>query len=101
MKRKLIFFLFAAFLLTPWPVAYAHDNAMAGQYDMHVEVAQEDRMPEMNSYGNAIGGVTPGDLFYIDTSNSTADIPLPVHFFLHFILLPRIRYGTLILALSH
>ncbi len=73
MKRKLIFPLIAALLLTPWPVAYAYDEAMAINAPMTVEAAEPATAPKLNAFGNAIGGVTPGDLFHIDSANSTAD----------------------------
>jgi len=73
MKRKLIFPLIAALLLTPWPVVYAYDEAMAINAPMTVEAAEPATAPKLNAFGNAIGGVTPGDLFHIDSANSTAD----------------------------
>jgi hypothetical protein len=73
MKRKLIFCLIATLLLTPWPVAYAYDNPIAGSSPLHVEAAEPAAMPKLNAFGNAIGGVTAGDLFHIDSSNNTLD----------------------------
>jgi hypothetical protein len=74
MKRKLILLLLATLLLTPWPVAYAHENDMAGQAPVQIEAAETTAAPHWKAFGKAIGGVTPGDLFYIDTINSTADM---------------------------
>ncbi len=73
MKRKLLFPLIAALLLSPWPVAYAYDGAMANNAPMNIEPAESSAAPRINAYGNAIGGITPGDLFYIDSSQSNAD----------------------------
>ncbi|OGO44189.1 MAG: hypothetical protein A2137_03830 [Chloroflexi bacterium RBG_16_58_8] len=73
MKRKLIFALVAALLLAPWPVVYAHDDVLAGNRPVSIETAAPTTTPKLNVYRNAIGGVTPGDLFYIDiTSSDTA-----------------------------
>jgi len=79
MKRKLIFLLLATLLLAPWPVAYAHDNVMAGQSPIQIEAAETEAAPHWTTFGKAIGGVTPGDLFYIDTSNSMTDMLVTLH----------------------
>jgi hypothetical protein len=76
MKRKLIFLMAAALLLTPWPVAYAYGSDTAGHASVQVEAAPTNAAPRWNAYGNAIGGVTAGDLFYIDATNTTTDIPV-------------------------
>ena len=73
MKRKLIFPLIAALLLAPWPVAYAYDEAMAVNTPMNIEAVEPAAAPKLNAFGNAIGGVTPGDLFRIDSSSNNAD----------------------------
>ena len=79
MKRKLIFLLLATLLLTPWPVAYAHDNAMAGQSQIQIEAAETEAAPHWQAFGQAIGGVTAGDLFYIDTGDINADVLVTLH----------------------
>ena len=79
MKRKLIFLLLATLLLTPWPVAYAHNNAMAGQSSIQIVAAEPTAAPHWKAFGKAIGGVTPGDLFYIDTVNNAADMLVTLH----------------------
>ncbi len=76
MKKKLIFPLLAALLLIPWPVAYGYDNAMAGQAPIQIEAADPAAVPHWQAYGKAIGGVTPGDLFYINSGNNTTDMPV-------------------------
>jgi len=73
MKRKLLFPLIVALLLAAWPVAYAYDNALADNIPTTIEVADPSTAPQLNGFGNAIGKVTPGDLFHIDTSGVTAD----------------------------
>ncbi len=73
MKRKIIFAFVVALLLAPWPVAYAHDDALAMNSPANIEPAEEAAAPKMNVFGHAIGGITAGDLFYIDSDNMTAD----------------------------
>ena len=73
MKRKLLFPVIAALLLTPWPVAYAYDDVMAVDNTITVQAADPAESPSLQAYGHAIGSVTPGDLFYIDTSETAAD----------------------------
>jgi len=83
MARKSIkkfIFLLAVFLLAPWPVAYAYDNAMAEEEPVQVEAAESSAAPSWSVFGGAIGGVTnPGDLFYIDMTNSAADALVTLH----------------------
>jgi len=78
MKRKFIFLLVASLLLAPWPVAYAHDTA-AGQTPIQIEAAEATAAPHWKTFGKAIGSVTPGDLFYIDTGNITTDMPVTLY----------------------
>lgn len=81
MKKKLILFVLAVLLLTPWPVAYAYDVGMAGELAVvQVEAAEPAAAPSWQVYGRAIGGVTnPGDLFYIDATGYGADILVTLH----------------------
>ena len=71
MKKGLIFISLAILLLTPWPVVYAHENTLSGEM-MQVEVtaAETSASPSCNVFGGAIGGITPGDLFYLDSKGS-------------------------------
>ena len=73
MKRNIVFLLVALLLITPWPVAYAYGDGVKGNTMAEVTVAEPAMMPKWNAYGNAIGSVIPGDLFYVSTSNTTAD----------------------------
>jgi hypothetical protein len=73
MKRKILFAFVAALLLAPWPVAYAYDDVLAMNSPANIESAGEAAAPKMNVFGHAIGGITAGDLFYIDSDNMTAD----------------------------
>ena len=78
MRNKLlkrIFPLIALLLLAPWPVAYAYDtDIMASQDAVQIEIAEAAAKPTWTAFGRAIGGVsTPGDLFYIDMTDKSAD----------------------------
>ncbi len=74
---KRFFPLIALLLLAPWPVAYAHDvsDGVVGEEAVGLEVADSSVAPSFgNVFGRTIGGVTPGDLFYLDTTDNPADI---------------------------
>jgi len=76
-RMKWFFPLFALFLLLPWPIAYAYDvsDGVIGEQDsVQIEIAEPSAKPSYTAFGSAIGGVNPGDLFYIDATNNTADI---------------------------
>ena len=79
MKKNFIFILLAILLLPPWPVAYAYDNTMAEQGPVQIEVAEPSAAPKLSVFGKAIGGVTPGDLFYIDATDNPADIQVTLY----------------------
>lgn len=66
----------ATLLLAPWPVAYAYsyDNESTGSKAVRIEAAGPSVAPSAQAFGRAIGGVTPGDLFYVDATDSPADI---------------------------
>jgi len=79
MNKKLLRKLFpviAILLLAPWPIAYGHDasGAEAGQETVQIEVAEASAQPSWTAFGNAIGGVEAGELFYIDATDNPADI---------------------------
>ena len=73
---KLIFPLLATLLLAPWPVAYAYnyEGDLTGSRAVQIEAAGPSAAPSAKAFGRAIGGVTPGDLFYVDATDSPADI---------------------------
>jgi hypothetical protein len=60
-------------------VAYGHNNdalqinAENGQ-DIQITPAPQEDAPAATIYGNAIGSITAGDLFFIYTANTTPDI---------------------------
>ena len=72
--RKSFPFLALALLL-PWPVAYGYEasGAPAAREPVEITVAEASAAPCMTVFGQAISGVKPGDLFYIDASNQPAD----------------------------
>ena len=74
---KKIFPLLAVLLLAPWPIAYAHTYAddMVRHDTVQIEVAEPPAALTSTVFGKTIGGITtPIDLFYIDTTDNTADI---------------------------
>lgn len=71
---KRVFPLIAISLLASWSVDYAHGSAAVGQQAIQIEVAEAAAVPSLTAYGGAIGGVTHGDLFYIDATHSPSDI---------------------------
>jgi len=69
----------AVLLLAPWPVAYAYDDGLGGGSPVAVAVAGPAAAPHWTARGMAIGGVEPGDLFYVDASAAPADITVTLH----------------------
>ena len=79
MTGKLVLSLIAIALLVPWPVAYAYDAGVVGQESVRITVAEPDARPGWKAFGKAIGSVTPGDLFYIDGTDSPVDRLVTIH----------------------
>jgi len=79
MKR--LFPVLAVLLLAPWPVAYAHGYTNGEPDGSVVEVisAGTSAAPSIKVFGKAIGGVEPGDLFYIDSSDNPADFQVTLY----------------------
>lgn len=75
---KWIFPLIALGLLLPWPIAYAADIS-GSEETIRIEIAEESVKPSFTAFGKAIGGVPPGDLFYIDATNNAADIVTTIY----------------------
>jgi hypothetical protein len=84
MRKKYLARLFpvlALLLLTPWPIAYAHDNTN-GEADrdmVEITVAGISEAPNIKVFGRATGGVEPGDLFYIDSADSPIDAQVTLY----------------------
>ena len=79
---KRFFPLIVLLLLAPWPVAYAHSydaNALGKQDAVLIEIAEASAQPSWSTFGKAIGGVTPGDLFYIDVTDNLTDIVVTLY----------------------
>ena len=68
-------------ILAPWPVAYAqsYKGGITGQDAVQIEVAEPAVAPSWTAFGKAIGGIAPGDLFYIDAEDNAADILVTLH----------------------
>lgn len=69
------------FLVLPWPVAYATGADVAsGQPAVRIDAAEPSARPSYTVYGGAIGGIDhPGDLFYIDATDSSQDIRVTLY----------------------
>jgi len=78
---KMFFPFLAVLLLAPWPVVYAYDvsRGMSGRETARIEVAEPSSAPSWHAFGRAVGGVTPGDLFYIDAGDNPADIMVTLY----------------------
>jgi hypothetical protein len=83
MKKVLRFLLIIVMLLlaASWvtSVVYGQTNNDVEQTNIKVEAAPPEASPKVDFYGNAIGGVTAGDLFYIDATSSPLDISLDLY----------------------
>jgi len=100
MNKKLlkkIFPLLVLLLLTPWPIAYAYDvsGTEAGQETVQIEIAEASAQPTWTVFGNAIGGVETGDLFYVDATGNAADTVVTLHLTNASELVHNYRYLTL------
>jgi hypothetical protein len=83
MKKVLRFILIIVMLLlaASWlsTVAYGQTNSDVEQKNIKVEAAPPEASPKVDFFGNAIGGVKAGDLFYIDATGSPLDISLDLY----------------------
>ena len=82
MKTRLIFIILCLILLAISPVAYVYgiDDSVLGQETVQVQAAEPSEAPSFTAFGRAIGGVTPGDLFFIDATEKMSDIHLTLYF---------------------
>ncbi|MFH1651615.1 MAG: hypothetical protein ABID87_05900 [Chloroflexota bacterium] len=77
---KRIFPVAAFLLLIPWPVAYGYEFAgEAGSNPVQIAAAATAKQPTWTAFGNAIGSVTAGDLFYIDATDNPADVSVTLY----------------------
>jgi hypothetical protein len=72
MKKNVFFILIAALLLAPWPIVYAYDGVYADSVSI-IQPAEAGAAPQLQGFGNAVGSVTPGDLFTVDMTNVNGD----------------------------
>lgn len=79
MKKAFFFISILILLLIPCGAAYAYDGANAGENSLTIIPAEATSAPHINAYGNAIGGVEAGDLFFIDLSGITIDTPFTLY----------------------
>ena len=79
MKRALFLISTLILLLIPCGVAYAYDGANAAETSMTIEPADKTSAPHIDAFGNAIGGVEAGDLFFIDISGTPLDTPFTLY----------------------
>jgi hypothetical protein len=105
MTKKLfrrIFPLIAFLLLAPWPVAYtvSFSSDTVAQNGIQVSTAEVSAAPTWNAVEKTIGGVTPGDLFFIDATDTGADIQATLHFTNASELVDSYRYLILKVGLS-
>ena len=90
----------AVLLLGPWITSFAYgdvDGDSRGA-EVNVEPAIAPMLPEMNVFGQAIGGVTPGDLFYVDARDNPDDLFISLYITNAYELTHYLRY--LILKVS-
>ncbi len=85
MTKKLfrrIFPLIAFLLLVPCPIAYAYSYSSdtVTQNGIQISAAEVSAAPTWTAVEKTIGGVTPGDIFFIDATDSGADIQATLHF---------------------
>jgi len=82
--RKIFLFILiivATLLVASWliPIAYGQTNGDTEQGDVYVEAAPPEAAPAASFFGNAIGGVTAGDLFYIYATNHQPDMSVDLY----------------------
>jgi hypothetical protein len=90
-------------LLVPWltSLAYGNVDSDSGQAGVRVEAAEPPAAPTATIFGHAIGGVTPGDLFYIDAIDSPHDILASLYITNPHELTPYLRYLILKVAVYY
>lgn len=79
MKRALFLTFTLILLLIPCGAAYAYDSTNAAETSMIIKAADEASAPHIHAFGNAIGGVEGGDLFFIDISGTSLDTPFTLY----------------------
>jgi len=101
LRFTLVFFilLFLGPQLTS--LAYGESTGDSGQAGIQVEAAESPTTPEITIFGKAIGGVTPGDLFYVDATGSSCDILISLYITNADVLISHLRYLNLKVAVYY
>jgi hypothetical protein len=74
---KRLFPYIIIFIILPWPVAFAAGTEVTGGNAVSIEIAEPSAQPSYTVSGKAIGGISkPGDLFYVDATNSPSEVEL-------------------------
>ena len=77
---KTVPLLLAISMFVPWPLTYAITDESPAQDSVQIRAADSPSTPCWTAFGKAIGGVNqPVDLFYIDTTQSAADIVMNLY----------------------
>ncbi len=86
--------IFTVLFLAPWltSLAYGNVNGDSGLDGIHVEAADVSAAPTATIFSQAGGGVTPGDLFYIDATDSSHDMLVSLYITNAYELIPYLRY---------
>ncbi len=83
MKKFIKFILVIVMLLltVSWlaSVVYGQTNGDTEQTNIQMEATPSEALPKVDFFGNAIGSVTPGDIYYINATGSLSDISLDLY----------------------
>jgi hypothetical protein len=82
-------------------LAYGESAGSSGQDGIEITTAAPAARPGMTVYSNFIGGVTPGDLFYIDATGSSCDISINLYITNTDMLISYFRYLNLKVAVYY
>ena len=91
---RLTLLLSAAFFLTPWLASYAYGTGYEndGYKAIHIEASDRSATPCAKILGGATGSIAPGDLFYIDATDSSHDMTASLYLTNAHKLTPYLRY---------
>lgn len=78
--------------------AYGQTAGNTGEPAIRVEAADPSVAPSAEFFGKAIGGVKPGDLFYVDATDSPRDVSVSLYLTNSDELIHYLRYLTLKVA---
>ena len=95
LKRiRFILVVFVLLSIAPWLTSYVYGSSDGVSVEelVKIEAATPSMKPSATFYGKAIGGVTPGDLFYIDAIDSPHDMTVSLYLTNAHELTPYLRY---------